>query len=383
MERRRFIRSAGLVGILATGAAPAVHAKPALRWRLASSFPKTLEITHGSAHFFAREVRDMSGGKFEIDVHSADELLPAFDVLDSVQRGTVECGHTAAYYYIDRDETFALDCAIPFGLNARQMAAWLRHGNGLNLLREFYLNYGIVNFPMGNSGAQMGGWYRKPINSPADLKGLKMRITGLGGKVFARLGGIPVNLPGAEIYPALERGMIHAAEWVGPYDDLKLGLHKLKLYYAYPGWWEGSTQLSLYVNRRAYDALTAENKAIIKAAATAAHCDMLTQYDAKNPLALKELIAIGARLTPFPKTVLDAAHQAADELYAELAEKNPHWKRIYGSYAAFLRDQTWSWSYTEMAFENYRLQRLSEQLKTTEASSSKNRRDRRESPLRD
>ena len=240
-----------------------------------------------------------------------------------------------------------------------------------------------VNFPMGNSGAQMGGWYRKPINSPADLKGLKMRITGLGGKVFARLGGIPVNLPGAEIYPALERGMIHAAEWVGPYDDLKLGLHKLKLYYAYPGWWEGSTQLSLYVNRRAYDALTAENKAIIKAAATAAHCDMLTQYDAKNPLALKELIAIGARLTPFPKTVLDAAHQAADELYAELAEKNPHWKRIYGSYAAFLRDQTWSWSYTEMAFENYRLQRLSEQLKTTEASSSKNRRDRRESPLRD
>lgn len=374
MERRKFIRSAGLVGILAAGAAPAVHARPALQWRLASSFPKTLDITHGSAHFFAREVREMSGGKFDIAVHPADELLPAFDVLDGVQRGTVECGHTAAYYYTDRDETFALDCAIPFGLNARQMAAWYRHGNGLNLLREFYQNFGIVNFPLGNTGAQMGGWYRKPINSPADLKGLRMRMAGLGGRVFAKLGGSPVYLPGAEIYPALERGTIDAAEWVGPHDDLKLGLHKLKLYYAYPGWWEGSTQLSLYINRRAYDALTTEHKAIVKAAATTTHWDMLTQYDAKNPAALKELIAIGARLTPFPKTVLDAAYQATNELYSELADKNPHWKKIHGSYAAFLRDQSLSWAYTEMAFENYRLQRLQEQLKTPEAPGSKSRR---------
>ena len=316
----------------------------------------------------------MSGGRFDITVHPAGELMPAFAVLDGVQRGTVECGHTAPYYYIDRDETFALDCAIPFGLNARQMSAWLQHGNGLGLLREFYRNFGIVNFPMGNSGAQMGGWYRKPIRSLEDIKGLKMRITGLGGPVFARLGGVPFNLPGGQIYPALEAGTIDAAEWVGPYDDLKLGLHKLKLYYAYPGWWEGSTQLSLYVNQRAYDALSTEHQAIIKAAAAATHCDMQAQYDAKNPPALKELVALGARLIPFPKAVLDAAQQAATDLYAELAEKNPHWKKVYGSYAAFLKDQVWGWSYMEMAFENYRLQSLQEQNKAAESARAKSRR---------
>ncbi len=374
MERRKFIGSAGLFGILAAAAAPAVHAKPAIRWQLASSFPQSLDIPYGSAEFFAREVRQMSGGRFDIVVHPAGKIVPAFAVLDGVQRGAVECGHTAPYYYIDRDETFALDCAIPFGLNARQMSAWLQHGNGLGLLREFYRNFGIVNFPMGNSGAQMGGWYRKPIRSPEDAKGLKMRITGLGGPVFARLGGVPFNLPGGQIYQALEDGTIDAAEWVGPYDDLKLGLHKLKLYYAYPGWWEGSTQLSLYVNQRAYGALSAEHQAIVKAAAAATHCDMQAQYDARNPSALKELVALGARLIPFPKTVLDAAQEAATDLYAELAGKNPRWRKVYGSYAAFLKEQAWAWTYMEMAFENYRLRYLQEQSEAAEPARAKSRR---------
>lgn len=357
MERRKFIGGAGLAGILAAGFAPAVQANQAIRWRLASSFPKSLDISFGAAQVFAREVKEMSGGKIDISVYAADELMPAFGVLDGVQRGVVECGHTAGFYYLGKDEAFTLDSTIPFGMNARQMNAWMRYGNGLNLLREFYRGYGVVNFPMGNTGAQMGGWYHKPLRTLADVKGLRMRIAQIGGLVLERLGAQPVNLPGSEIYKALERGNLAAAEWVGPYDDLKLGLHKVTKYYAYPGWWEGGTQFSLYVNQRAYDSLTAENKAIIENAAAVAHLDMQSQYDAKNPPALKELVATGTQLMPMPKAIMDAAYKAAQELYAELADRNPNWKRIYGSYAAFLKEQAWGWGHAEMGFDSYMHQR--------------------------
>jgi TRAP-type mannitol/chloroaromatic compound transport system substrate-binding protein len=374
MDRRKFINSAGLAGILAAGVAPAARANQAIRWRLASSFPKSQDIGHGALQLFARTVKEMSGGKIEISIHLPDELMPAFGVLEGVQRGSVECGHTASYYYTDKDETFALDGTIPFGMNSRQMTAWMRHGNGQALLREFFRGFGIVNFPLGNSGAQMAGWYRKPVRSLADIKGLKMRIGGLGGQVFTRIGGVAVNLPGADIYRALEQGRIHAAEWVGPYDDLKLGLHKLTKYYGYPGWWEGGAQSSLYINQRAFDALTTESRAIIEAAAALAHLDTQAQYDAKNPVALKELVALGARLMPMPKAVLDAAYKAAQGLYAELAGKNPQWKKIYGSYAAFLKDQSWGWGYTEMAFDSYMHQKGLIQQKAREVPPGKSRR---------
>jgi TRAP-type mannitol/chloroaromatic compound transport system substrate-binding protein len=370
MERRKFIGSAGLAGILATGLAPAAHANQAIRWRLVSSFPKTLDITYGGALVFAREVKEMSGGKIDISVHAAEELMPAFNVLDGVQRGVVECAHTAPHYFIAKDESFALDSAIPFGLNSRGMTAWMRHGNGLALLREFYKGYGIVNFPLGNTGAQMGGWYRKPIRSLADVKGLRMRIAHVGGLVLQRLGGVPVSIAGGDIYKALERGEIAAAEWVGPYDDLKLGLHKLCKYYAYPSWWEGGTQLSLYVNQRAYESLTAENKAIVEAAAAVAHLDMQAQFDARNPPALKELVATGTQLVPLPKTVLDAAYKAAQDLYAELAGRNQNWRKIHASYAAFLKEQSWAWGYAEMSFSSYMHQRALEQLKRSKAKQS-------------
>lgn len=376
MERRKFLRQtagAGLAGILAAGAAPAVHAQQSIRWRMACSFPKTLDIPHGGALAFAHKVKAMSGGKVEISVHAADELMPAFGVLDGVQRGSVECAHTTPAYFLDRNEAFALDNAIPFGLNSRQMTAWMRHGNGLALLREFYREYGIVNFPLGNTGTQMGGWYRKPVKSPADFKGMKMRIAGLGGRVLERLGALPVHLPGSEIYRALERGTIAAAEWIGPYDDLKLGLHKTTRYYGYPGWWQGSSQFSLYVNQRAFDALTAENKAIIEVAAAAAHLDIQAQYDAKNPAALKELIATGATLMPFPKSVLDASWKAAQALYAELSASNPHWKKIYGSYAPFLDAQAWHWGYGEIPFDNYRHQKALEQQKRQKSAPARRR----------
>ena len=251
MQRRKFLAGAGAgAAAVATITAPAVHAQAQVRWRLASSFPKSLDTLFGAAEVFAKQVTTATGGKFTVTAHAAGELVPPFGVVDAVQNGTVECAHTAPYYFFGKDETFSIDCAIPFGLNSRQMAAWMYEGNGMKLLREFYAKYNIVNFPMGNTGAQMGGWYRKEIKSVADMKGLKMRISNLAGVVCTRLGVVPQTLPGGEIYTALEKGTIDAAEWVGPYDDLKLGFNKVAPNYYYPGWWEGGPQLSLYINSK-------------------------------------------------------------------------------------------------------------------------------------
>jgi TRAP-type mannitol/chloroaromatic compound transport system substrate-binding protein len=265
----------------------------------------------------------------------------------------VECGHTAPYYFFGKDPTYALDCAIPFGLNSRQMTAWMFEGNGLKLTREFYAKANIVNFPMGNTGAQMGGFFRKEIKSIADMKGLKMRIGGFGGKVLEKIGSIPQNIPGGEIYQALEKGTIDAAEWVGPYDDFKLGLHKVAPHYHYPGWWEGGPQLSLYVNQKAYDALTPEYKAIINNASAMAHVDMQAKYDGRNPGALKQLVAAGTKLHAFPKDVMDASFKAAMEVYAELNSTNPAWKKIYEDYSAFRRDQNLWFRFTENRFDDF------------------------------
>lgn len=354
MERRKFIQHAGLAGILATGVAPAVRAEgSAIRWRLASSFPKTLDTIFGAADTFAAKVKEMSGGKFEISVHPAGELMPAFGVVDGVQQGNVECAHTAPYYFFGKDDTFAMDCTIPFGLNSRQMNAWFYDGNGLTLFREFYKNYNIVNFPMGNTGAQMGGWYRKDVKSLADIKGLKMRIGGFGGKVLERIGGVPQNIPGGEIYQALEKGTIDATEWVGPYDDQKLGFQKVAKNYMYPAWWEGGPQLVLYVNDKAYEGLSAENKAIIQAASTYAHVEMQAKYDSRNPKAIKELIAEGVKLQQMPKDIMDAAFKASEELYAELSEKNANWKKIYADFAIARRDMNQWFRVTEFGFDSY------------------------------
>jgi len=354
MERRKFLQHAGLTGILAAGAAPAVvNAQQAIRWRLASSFPKALDTIYGAADTFSKKVKEMSGGKFEISVHAGGELMPPFGVLDGVQQGTVECCHTAPYYFFGKDPTFAIDCTIPFGLNSRQMTAWMYQGNGMKLMREFLGQYNIVNFPMGNTGAQMGGWYRKEIKSLDDVKGLKMRIGGFGGEILKGIGGVPQNIPGGEIYQALEKGTIDATEWVGPYDDQKLGFFKVAKFYAYPAWWEGGPQLSLYVNDKAYNSLSAENKAIIESAAAYAHTDMQAMYDARNPKALKELVAGGTKLFRLPKPVMDAAFKFAEQYYADLSAKNPNWKKVYEDYAVFRRDQNQWFRFAEMGFDSY------------------------------
>ncbi len=354
MERRSFLKKASVGAAVAAVAAPAVvNAQAQVRWRLASSFPKALDTIFGAADVFAKKVGEMSGGKFVITTHAAGELAPAFGVVDAVQGGSVECCHTAPYYFFGKDETFALGCAVPFGLNSRQMTAWMYEGNGGKLMADFYKGYSIVNFPMGNTGAQMGGWYRKPIKSMADLKGLKMRIGGFAGKVLERIGGVPQNIPGGEIYAALEKGTIDAAEWVGPYDDQKLGFNKVAPNYLYPGWWEGGPQLDLYVNQKAYDALSAENKAIVQAAAAYAHTDMQAKYDAKNPGALKQLVGSGTKLAPFPNDVMVAAYNASEDLYAELSAKNPKWATVYADWSKFREDQNLWFQVTEARFDSF------------------------------
>ncbi len=354
MDRRSLIKNAGIAGVLAAGTAPAiVHAQAAVRWRLSSSFPKALDTIFGAAEVFAKKVKDMSGGKFEISVHAGGEITPPFGVVDAVQQGSVECAHTAPYYFFGKNEAFALGCAIPFGLNSRQMTAWMYEGNGLTLMREFYAKYNMVNFPMGNTGAQMGGWYRKEIKSVADIKGLKMRIGGFAGKVFERMGGVPQNIPGGEIYSALEKGTIDAAEWVGPYDDQKLGFNKVAPFYYYPGWWEGGPQLDLFVNDKAYNALSPEYKAIVESAAAVAHTEMQARYDAKNPTALKQLVGAGTKLRPFSNDVMALAFKEAMALYGELSAKNEDWKKIYTDYSKFRADSNLWFRFTEAKFDSF------------------------------
>ena len=358
MDRRSVIKNAGIAGILAAGVAPAVRAQAALRWRLTSSFPKALDTLFGVNDVFAGRVKDMTGGKFEITTHAPGEIVPAFGTVDATKDGTVEMSNTAPYYYFGKDETFALGCAIPFGLNSRQMTAWMYEGNGMKLMRDFYRNYNIVNFPMGNTGTQMGGWFRKEIKSLKDFKGVKFRVGGFAGKVVERIGGVPQNIPGGEIYQALEKGTIDAAEWVGPYDDLKLGFYKVAKNYAYPGWWEGGPQLDLHVNTKAFDSLSPEYKAIIANAAAYCHTDMQARYDARNAAALKQLVAGGAKLFPFSKDLMDAAFKESMALYSEVSAKNPNWKKVYDDYASFRKESNNWFRVADARFDNYMQSRL-------------------------
>ncbi|OYU84259.1 MAG: ABC transporter substrate-binding protein, partial [Burkholderiales bacterium PBB5] len=250
-------------------------------------------------------------------------------------------------------ETFALGCAVPFGLNARQMTAWMTEGNGLKLMREFYAGYNIVNFPGGNTGAQMGGWFRKPIASLADFKGLRFRTAGLTGKVLERMGVVVQALPGSEIYQALEKGTIDAAEWVGPYDDLKLGFNKVAPNYAYPAWWEGGPQVDFFINSKAFAALPAEYKAVVESAAALAHLDTLAKYDARNPGALKQLVAGGTKLFRFPKETMEAALKEANGLYSEIAAKNAPFKKVYEDFVKFRAEQNLWFRFAEAGFDDF------------------------------
>lgn len=354
MDRRSLIKTAGIAGVLAAAAAPAVHAQPVVRWRLASSFPKSLDTIFGAAEVFARTIKALSGGKFEVSTHPAGELMPAFGVVDALQNGTIEMAQTASYTFTGKDVTFAMGTAVPFGLTTSQMYAWLDHAGGRKLLDEFYARYNIKSYSSGNTGTQMGGWYRKEIKSVKDFQGLKMRLGGgLFGEAMLKLGVVAQNMPVGEVYQALEKGTLDAVEFVGPYDDKKLGFNKVAPNYYYPGWWEGSADLSFFVGKKAYEALTPEFRAMVDAATEVAARYMTTRYTASNPVALKELVAQGTKLHAFSKEVLEAGLKASMEVIAEHEAKNPTFKKIHQHMRAFQRDQMLWDRYSELRFNMF------------------------------
>jgi TRAP-type mannitol/chloroaromatic compound transport system substrate-binding protein len=339
MKRRQFIAAAS------TGAAAFAIAKPALaqaapevKWRLTSSFPETLDTIFGASQVLAQAVSDATDGKFQIEVAAAGKIVPGLKAQDAVTDGSVDMCHTASYYYVGKDPTFAFGTSIPFGLNSRQYNAWMHHGGGIDMMNEFYAGYKIIAFPGGNTGCQMGGWFRKEVKTLADLQGVKMRIGGWGGQVMAKLGAVPQQIAGGEIYQALEKGTIDAAEWVGPYDDEKLGFNKVAPFYYYPGWWEGGAMLHFMMNIDKWNALPKNYQAILKSAAALANTDMQAKYDARNPAALKRLVGAGTQLRPYAPEIMDAAHKAAMDLYTETAGKNEKFKKIYDNYMAFKND---------------------------------------------
>jgi len=354
MQRRSFLTKTAIGAGAGVIAAPALaQALPAVTWRLASSFPKSLDTIYGAADTFSKRVAALTGGKFQIRVFASGEIVPGLQVLDAIQAGTVEIGHTASYYYFGKDPTFAFDTAVPFGLTSRQQTAWMDQGGGRELMREFFKDYGVINFMGGNTGTQMGGWYRKPIKTLADIKGLKIRIAGFAGRVIERMGGVPQQIAGADVYPALEKGTIDAAEWVGPYDDEKLGLAKVAPYYYSPGWWEAGPQLSFYVGLKAWEKLPKEYQAAIEVATYEAHVVMQAEYDNKNPAALARLIKNGAKLNYFSKPIMDEAFRLSTIVMEEEAAKNAKFKKVYEPWKRFRQDQnTWA-SVAEAQMQNY------------------------------
>jgi TRAP-type mannitol/chloroaromatic compound transport system substrate-binding protein len=356
MERRSFIKKAAIGASVGAISAPALaQTQPTINWRLASSFPKSLDTIFGAADNLSKRVSQLTGGKFNIRPFAAGEIVPGLQVVDAVQAGTVEMGHTAGYYYFGKDPTFCFDTAIPFGLTSRQQTAWIEQGGGKDLLRNFFKDYGIINFLGGNTGTQMGGWYRKEIKSLKDMHGLKMRIAGLAGKVISQLGVVPQQVAGGEIYAALEKGTIDAAEWVGPYDDEKLGFYKVAPHYYAPGWWEPCAQLSFYVGIKEWEKLPKEYQAALEVATYEAHVVMQAEYDARNPTALARLLKNGVKLHYFPKDIMEAAYKAANSVYEEEASKNAKFRAIYEPWKRFRRDEAQWFSVAEAQALNFQI----------------------------
>ncbi|NJM30081.1 MAG: TRAP transporter substrate-binding protein [Rhizobiales bacterium] len=355
MDRRKFIRNAGVASAATAAlAAPAIaQSMPEIKWRLTSSFPKSLDTIFGAAETFSKYVAEATDNKFMIQVFPAGEIAPGLEAANEVGKGSIEMCHTASYYYWGKDPTYAFGTAVPFGLNARQQNGWMYYGGGVDLMNEFYATQNLVAFPCGNTGAQMGGWFRKEINSLADLQGVKMRIGGFGGKVISTIGVVPQQIAGGDIYPSLEKGTIDAAEWVGPYDDEKLGFYKVAKFYYYPGWWEGGAMLHVMTNTAKWAELPPAYQSIVKTAAQAANSDMMAKYDARNPAALKTLVGGGAVLRPYPQDVMEAAFNAAKTTYADISGSNAAFKKVQDSMMAYRADAYLWQQVSENTFDTF------------------------------
>ena len=327
---------------------------PTLNWSMATSWPMALDIIWGAAQTFADRVASLTDGKFTITPRAGGELAPPLEVLNAVSQGAVPCGHTASYYYIGKSPAVAFGTGLPFGLTAQQQNAWLYEGGGLELLQELYARrFGVIQFPAGNTGAQMGGWFRREIATLKDLQGLKMRIPGLGGQVMGKLGVTVQTIPGGEIFQALQTGAIDATEWIGPYDDEKLGLHKIAEYYYYPGWWEPGGTLEFQVNLKEWNQLPVVYQEAIRVAAIESNLLMLARYDARNNEALNRLVQGGVKLRPYSTEILQAAEKATLELLDEFSAKDADFKTILGQWKTF-RDRLYAWNnINEGSFERY------------------------------
>src|SRR6195256_3480850 len=354
MKRREFLKVAGAGMAASAGAAPAVaQSMPEVKWRLTASWPKSLDTLFGACETFSKYVAEATDNKFQVQTFAAGEIVPGLQAADAVSNGTVEACHTATYYYLGKDPTFALFCAVPFGLNTRQQNAWFYDGDGMKLMNEFGKKYSVYALVGGNTGAQMGGWFRKEIKTVDDLKGLKFRIGGLAGRTLQKLGVVPQQIAGGDIYPALEKGTIDAAEWVGPYDDEKLGFNKIAPYYFYPGWWEGGPQTTAMIGLNKWNELPKNYKAVVEAASAYAQTWMVSKYDAENPKALRELVAGGTKLMPFPQPLMEAAFNASNELYAEISAKNAKFKKIYDNWRPFRNEEILWFRVCENSFDNF------------------------------
>ncbi|REK40231.1 MAG: ABC transporter substrate-binding protein [Actinobacteria bacterium] len=358
LDRRRFLKGAGIatVGVAALGLAACTedgatattgdpdlddalgsNDLPEINWEMATSWPTALDTIYGGAVTFGEAVTAMTGGKFTITARAAGELVPGLEVLQSVQAGSVSAGHTASYYYRGLGEVLAFGTAVPFGLTDRQQNAWLYDGGGLEMLQEIYRErFGVIECPAGNTGVQMGGWFNKEIASVNDLSGLVMRIPGLGGAVMERLGVTVQVIAGGEIFQALQTGTVDAAEWVGPYDDTQLDFQSVAQFYYYPGWWEPGPSLEVQLPAAEYDALPEEYQAVVQAAAYQANVSMMSKYDTLNPPALQDILDNSdVEVLPFPDDVMQAAEEAAFELYDEFAAQDTDFQSVFDNWSSF------------------------------------------------
>lgn len=372
MKRREFISKLGMgAGAVATGAmltacggeqdcatdsvAGAANTGKTIKWKMVTAWPKNFPGLGTGANNLAEKINQLSGGRMEVKVYGAGELVPALEIFDAVSQGTAQMGHGAAYYWKGKNEAFQFFSTVPFGLTAQEMNGWLYAGGGLDLWTKAYEAHNLVPMPAGNMGVQMGGWFNKEINSLGDLKGLKMRIPGLGGEVLKRAGGTPVNLPGGELFTAMQSGTIDATEWVGPYNDLAFGFYKVAKFYYYPGWHEPGTTLEAIINKEALEALPADLQAVVKSACKLANHEMLAEYAARNNDALKVLVNDhGVQLRRFPDDVLSELRQLSDQVVQELAGKDEFAKAVFDSYSNY-RAKATNWSqYSDHAYLDIR-----------------------------
>ena len=354
MKRREFLKVGGIGLAASTVAAPAVaQSMPEVKWRLAASWPKSLDTLYGGCEYFCKRVAEITDNRFHIQPFAAGEIVPGLQVLDAVSNRTVEMGNTALYYYWGKNAALTFGTSLPFGLNTRQHISWLLWGGGQDLLNDLLKEQNVLGIPTGSTGAQMGGWFRKEIKTIEDFKGLKFRVGGFAGNIIAKVGGVPQQIAAGDIYPALEKGTIDAAEWVGPYDDEKLGFVKVAKYYYYPGWWEGTGQGHNVINLSKWNTLPKAYQSAITAASNDCFTWVTGKYDFVNPPALKRLMVAGAILRPFPQEVLEICYGAANEIYADLSKSNPHFAKMYASLTAYRTDSLLWMQIAELSFDSF------------------------------